>query len=231
MMFTFIYLASQSPRRQELLTQLGVRFIPLLASSDENVEALEIPLSDETADQYVERVTQVKIRAAQLRWQNRVSQGENLPWAPILCADTTVSLGSGDTDKSQHTNLLTVAEIIGKPQDAHDAERILEMLSGKEHRVLTAVCVLVAPDQAASCLIQTSQVRFAKLDKAIIQAYIVSGEPLGKAGAYGIQGLGGALIESIAGSYSGIMGLPLYETAQLLTQAKVSFALNHTNTH
>jgi len=231
MMFAYIYLASQSPRRQELLTQLGVRFIPLLASSDENAEALEVPVPNETADKYVERVTQAKIGAAQLRWQNRVNQGENLPWAPILCADTTVSLGTSETDKSPQTSSLTTGEIIGKPQDAHDAQRILAMLSGKEHRVLTAVCILAAPDQAASCLIQTSWVRFAKLDKATIQAYIASGEPLGKAGAYGIQGLGGALIESITGSYSGIMGLPLYETAQLLTQAKVSFALNHTNTN
>ncbi len=216
-MFAFIYLASQSPRRQELLTQLGVRFVPLLASSNENVEALEIPLPHETAYAYVERVTQAKIRAAQLRWQSRVHQGENLPWAPILCADTTVSHDA--------------VEIIGKPQDTYDAQRILEMLSGKEHRVLTAVCVLAAPDQAPNCLIQTSQVRFAKLDKATIDAYIASDEPFGKAGAYGIQGLGGALIESLAGSYSGIMGLPLYETAQLLTQAKVSFALNYTNTN
>jgi septum formation protein len=231
MMFAYIYLASQSPRRQELLTQLGVRCIPLLASSDENVEALEVPLPDETADQYVERVTRAKIRAAQFRWQNRANQGENLPWAPILCADTTVSLGTSDADTSLQNISLTAGEIIGKPQDAHDAQRILEMLSGKEHRVLTAVCILPTPNQAASCLIQTSRVRFAKLDKATIQAYIASGEPLGKAGAYGIQGLGGALIESIAGSYSGIMGLPLYETAQLLTQAKVSFALNHTNTN
>jgi len=210
---------------------LGMRFIPLLASSAENVEALEVPLPNETADKYVERVTQAKIGAAQLRWQNRVNQGENLPWAPILCADTTVSLGTSERDKSPQTSSLTTGEIIGKPQDAHDAQRILAMLSGKEHRVLTAVCILAAPDQAASCLIQTSWVRFAKLDKTTIQAYIASGEPLGKAGAYGIQGLGGALIESITGSYSGIMGLPLYETAQLLTQAKVSFALNHTNTN
>ncbi len=230
-MFAFIYLASQSPRRQELLTQLGVRFVPLLASSNENVESLEIPLPHETAYAYVERVTQAKMRAAQLRWKNRMQQGENLPWAPILCADTTVSLGSSGADKSSQNTALTAGEIIGKPQDARDAQGILEMLSAKEHQVLTAVCVLAAPDQAPSCVIQTSHVRFANLDKATIESYIASGEPLGKAGAYGIQGLGGALIESITGSYSGIMGLPLYETAQLLTQAKVSFALNHTNTN
>jgi septum formation protein len=226
-MFAFIYLASQSPRRQALLSQLGVCFTPLLASMNENVDALEIPLPIETAYLYVELVARAKVMAAQLRWQNRVNQGENLPWAPILCADTTVSLGASETEKIPLHSSFTAGEIIGKPQDTGDAQRILEMLSGKEHRVLTAVCVMAQPEIAICSVVQTSRVRFANLDKATIEAYIASGEPLGKAGAYGIQGLGGALIESIAGSYSGIMGLPLYETAQLLIQAKVCFALNH----
>lgn len=199
----FIYLASQSPRRQELLKQIGVRFEMLLPSPDEDSEGIETPLPLEKARTYVERVTLAKSLAALVRWQK-----SGLPWAPILCADTTVSLpNSAD------------GEILGKPRDAADAARILNMLSGKVHEVLTAVALTAEPLQKPTILIQTSRVQFANLSPDQIDAYIHSGEPFGKAGAYGIQGLGGAFIPSIQGSYSGIMGLPLYETQQLLAIA------------
>ena len=113
-------------------------------------------------------------------------------------------------------------EILGKPSDAKDAKRILRLLSGKTHEVLTAVAITLSPDSKPACLIQVSEVKFAPLSPEQIEAYISSGEPFGKAGAYGIQGLGGALIPSINGSYSGIMGLPIYETTQLLARAQIS---------
>ena len=199
-MSPFIYLASQSPRRQELLKQIGVRFEMLLPSADEDSEGIEAPLPQEKARAYVERVTLAKSAAALSRWQK-----SNFPWAPILCADTTVSLPNSPD-----------GEILGKPYDAVDAARILNMLSAKVHEVLTAVAITPAPAEAPKVLVQVSRVQFTKLSPEQIDAYIASGEPFGKAGAYGIQGLGGAFIPSIEGSYSGIMGLPLYETQQLL---------------
>lgn len=208
-MHSFLYLASQSPRRQELLTQLGVRFELLLPSNDENTEAIETPLPNENASAYVERVTLAKCDAALQRWAKR-----SLPWAPILCADTTVSLPKNDN-----------AQILGKPEDAADAERTLRLLSGQTHEVLTAIALL--PQQSAKpiSLVQVSQVEFMELSDPLIKAYIASQEPYGKAGAYGIQGLGSAFIRRINGSYSGIMGLPLFEMATLLQQAGVSFTL------
>ena len=197
---SFIYLASQSPRRQELLKQIGVRFEMLLPSADEDSESIETPLPHEKARVYVERVTLAKSAAALSRWRK-----SNLPWAPILCADTTVSLPNSPG-----------GEILGKPSDAADAARILNMLSGKVHEVLTAVAIAIDPAQTPTALVQVSQVQFADLSPEQINSYIASGEPFGKAGAYGIQGLGGSFIPSIQGSYSGIMGLPLYETQQLL---------------
>ena len=199
-MSPFIYLASQSPRRQELLKQIGVRFEVLLPSADEDSEGIEAPLPQEKARVYVERVTLAKSVAALSRWQK-----SNLPWAPILCADTTVSLPNSPD-----------GEILGKPSNAVDAARILNMLSGKAHEVLTAVAITPAPTEIPKILVQVSRVQFAELSPTQIDAYIASGEPFGKAGAYGIQGLGGAFIPSIQGSYSGIMGLPIYETQQLL---------------
>jgi septum formation protein len=203
---SFIYLASQSPRRQEILRQMGVRFEMLLPSSDEDSESIETPLPQEKARTYVERVTLAKSAAALLRWGK-----SGLPWAPILCADTTVSLPT-------HPD----GEILGKPVDAEDATRILTMLSGKIHEVLSSVAVTVSPDEKPIQLVQISQVQFAILSKEQIDSYIASGEPFGKAGAYGIQGLGGSFIPSIQGSYSGIMGLPIYETKLLLDRAQVS---------
>lgn len=205
-MFSYIYLASQSPRRQELLKQIGVHFEMLVPEPGEDAEGIEAPLPNEKARAYVERVTLAKSAAALARWQK-----SEYPWAPILCADTTVSLPSHPT-----------GEILGKPSDVADAMRILSMLSGKTHEVLTAVAIALSPDSKPTCLVQVSEVEFAPLSQEQIETYIASGEPFGKAGAYGIQGLGGALIPSIKGSYSGIMGLPIYETTQLLARAQVS---------
>jgi septum formation protein len=205
-MFSYIYLASQSPRRQELLKQIGVQFEMLIAAPDEDTEILEVALPNEKARQYVERVTFAKSAIALARWQ---SSGK--PWAPILCADTTVSLPDNPD-----------GEILGKPADVADAARILKMLSGKVHEVLTAVVLTIDPKANPLCLVQASEVQFAHLTEAQIDGYIESGEPFGKAGAYGIQGLGGAFIPSIKGSYSGIMGLPIFEVNQLLDFAKVA---------
>ncbi len=202
----FIYLASQSPRRQELLKQIGVQFEMLAPDLSEDSESIEIPLPHEKAHNYVERVTLAKSKAALRRWQKL-----QLPWAPILCADTTVSLPHSEE-----------GEILGKPIDAADAARILAMLSGKTHEVLTAVALTMKPSEEPICLVQVSQVEFASLSSEQIADYIASGEPFGKAGAYGIQGLGGTLIPSIRGSYSGIMGLPLFETTLLLDRAQVT---------
>jgi len=205
-MFSYIYLASQSPRRQELLKQIGVQFELLIAEPDEDTESLEIPLPDEKARNYVQRVTLAKSTIALARWQN-----SGKPWAPILCADTTVSLSGHPT-----------GEILGKPIDAADAARILQMLSGKVHEVLTAVALMLDPETKPLSLVQVSAVEFGHLTPEQITSYISSGEPFGKAGAYGIQGLGSAFIPSIKGSYSGIMGLPIYEVNQLLDFAKVA---------
>ncbi|OWF66508.1 septum formation protein Maf [Polynucleobacter hirudinilacicola] len=204
--FSFIYLASQSPRRQELLKQMGVRFEMLLPNPNEDTESLETPLPHEKARSYVERVTLAKSTVALARWKK-----SGLSWAPILCADTTVSLPNSSE-----------GEILGKPTDASDVNRILKMLSGKTHEVLTAVALTISPNEKPLCLVQVSKVEFALLSQEQIDSYIASGEPYGKAGAYGIQGLGGAFIPAIEGSYSGIMGLPIFETAQLLERAQVT---------
>jgi septum formation protein len=205
-MFPYIYLASQSPRRQEILKQIGVNFEMLVAAPGEDTETLETPLPNEKARTYVERVTFAKSAIALARWQK-----SGKPWAPILCADTTVSLPSNPD-----------GEILGKPNDASDATRILKMLSGQTHQVLTAVALTTDPKIDSLCLVHVSEVEFAHLTEAQIESYIQSGEPFGKAGAYGIQGLGGAFIPSIKGSYSGIMGLPIFEVNQLLDFAKVA---------
>jgi septum formation protein len=195
-MKNFVYLASQSPRRRQLLAQIGVQYELLLASPEEDAEALEVVKPGEAPLTYVKRVTLLKLEAAVMRMKMR-----GLPHAPILCADTTVALGR---------------EILGKPEDAKDALRILKMLSGQTHRVLTAVAV--ASNRKRAICVSVSQVTFAPMKLADIKSYIASGEPMGKAGAYGVQGLAATHISEIKGSYSGIMGLPLFETAQLLKQ-------------
>lgn len=193
----FIYLASQSPRRAQLLEQLGVQHRLLLAEAHEDAESLEATRGREAPATYVQRVTALKLDAAVAR---HARQG--LPAAPILCADTTVALGP---------------QILGKPEDAKDARRMLRLLSGSTHRVLTAVALQHGNRREAA--LSVSKVRFAALTPRQIDAYVDSGEPLGKAGAYAVQGRAAAMIEHIAGSYSGIMGLPMFETAQLLRQA------------
>ena len=190
----FVYLASQSPRRAQLLGQLGVRHELLLAGPDEDAEALEAVLPGESPTAYVQRVTGLKLDAAVARHRRL-----RLASAPILCADTTVALGR---------------TILGKPEDVGDAERMLALLAGRTHRVLTAVAVQHGYDRHAA--LSVSRVRFAPMSDARIASYAAGGEPLGKAGAYGIQGAAAAFVEHIAGSYSGIMGLPMFETAQLL---------------
>lgn len=205
-MSDFIYLASQSPRRQELLKQIGVRYEMLLPAIGEDTESIETPLPNEKARDYVKRVTLAKASFALERWKR-----SGLPWAPILCADTTVSLPN-------HFD----GEILGKPLDAADARRMLEMLSGKTHEVLTAVALISKSEDAPNCVVQISEVQFATLATEQIEAYIASKEPFGKAGAYGIQGSAAAFISKINGSYSGIMGLPLYETAKLLDHARIT---------
>jgi septum formation protein len=215
-MHPFIYLASQSPRRQELLTQIGVKFKLLLADSSEDVESLEIQLPNEPALAYVERVTLAKLIAAKQRLNAR-----GLPSAPILCADTTVTITLGDGKSIKEI-------ILGKPTDHQDAKRILQLLSGKTHQVHTALAVMGNPhinDNKPILLISSSQVTFKTLSNEEIDAYTSTNEPMGKAGAYGIQGIGGCLIKEISGSFSGIMGLPLYETSQLMNETGVQFSL------
>jgi septum formation protein len=199
-MSAFIYLASQSPRRSQLLTQIGVAHEILLPDSAEDAELLEAVRGREAPGRYVARVTGLKLDAAVARLQRL-----GLPAAPVLCADTTVALGR---------------EILGKPADEADARRILQQLSGQTHRVLTAVAV-----QAGRMRVQAlseSWVQFAPMTAAQIKAYAASGEPMGKAGAYGVQGRAASHIKQIRGSYSGIMGLPLFETAALLRSVGVA---------
>jgi septum formation protein len=215
-MHSFIYLASQSPRRQELLTQMGVKFQLLLADPSEDTESLEIQLPDEPALAYVKRVTFAKLAAAKQRLHAR---GLNL--APILCADTTVALILDDGISSKEI-------ILGKPTDHQDAKRILQLLSGKTHQVHTAVVMAGNPhihDDEPKLLVSSSQVTFKSLSNVEIDAYVTTEEPMGKAGAYAIQGIGGCLIKHISGSFSGIMGLPLYETSQLMHETGVKFSL------
>ena len=197
----FIYLASQSPRRRQLLDQLGVRHELLLPDAPEDAEALEAVLPGELPADYVQRVTALKLKAARARLTRR-----GLPPAPILCADTTVALGR---------------RILGKPVDAAEATAMLSALSGRSHRVLTAIAI--SHGRRTLAAISLSQVRFAPLSPATIADYIASGQPYGKAGGYAIQSQLAGWIPHIAGSHSTIMGLPLFETAQLLRQARVRF--------
>lgn len=190
----FVYLASQSPRRRQLLEQLGVSYELLLPDETEDAEALEVVLPFESPKAYVQRVTLLKLTAALARMKRR-----GLPIAPVLCSDTTVALGR---------------TILGKPDDAGHAQQMLSSLSGRTHRVLTSVAVGSVRKQAQALSI--SAVRFAPLTRTQIKNYVASGEPMGKAGAYAVQGRAAAYIEHISGSYSGIMGLPMFETAQLL---------------
>jgi len=182
----FIHLASASPRRSELLGQLGLRCDVHPADIDESRRAGEAPVV------YVERLALEKARAA------LASIGA--PRAPVLAADTTVVLDD---------------RILGKPRDRDDATATLALLSGRSHEVLTAVAVV---DTArAETAVNRSIVRFRPLESHEIEAYWRSGEPADKAGAYAIQGIGAIFVEELRGSYSGVMGLPLFETARILS--------------
>jgi septum formation protein len=200
-MSPFIYLASQSPRRRQLLEQLGVRHELLLPDEGEDTESIEAVMGNEAPATYVQRVTSLKLDAALLRCKRR-----GLKAAPILCSDTTVALNR---------------TIYGKPADAADAQRMLGELSGKTHRVFTAVAIGTARKRVQ--ILSESRVSFAAMSPSQIRAYVASGEPLGKAGAYAVQGRAAAYISHIRGSYSGIMGLPVFETAQLLQSMGFKF--------
>ena len=192
-----IYLASRSPRRRDLLAQMGVKFEPLLfrEGNRQDTDTDEAVQPGEQPDDYVRRVTMLKVGAA---WQ-RVLMRRGLQRKPVLAADTTVALAG---------------EILGKPADREDAERMLAKLSGTQHRVLTAVALQF--DSRVELAVSESLVTFATLDAARITSYVASGEPFDKAGAYAIQGRAGAFVERLEGSYTGVMGLPLYETGNLL---------------
>ena len=191
---SFVYLASQSPRRRQLLEQLGIRYELLLPDATEDAEALEVVLKNEAPTAYVKRVTNLKLDAAVARLKR-----QQLQPAPILCSDTTVALGR---------------IIYGKPNDEKDAKRMLTTLSGHSHRVLTAVAV--QSDRKRFDALSTSKVTFDEMTQKQINAYVSTGEPFGKAGAYAVQGRAALYITRIDGSYSGIMGLPIRETALLL---------------
>ncbi len=193
-MTDFIYLASQSPRRRQLLDQIGVRYEMLLAGGDEDAESLEAALPGEAPAAYVRRVTRLKLEAALERMRRRA-----LPPAPVLCADTTVALGR---------------QILGKPDNAAHARRMLQTLAGRTHRVLTAVAVGAGRRRVDA--LSESRVTLARMTPRQVRVYVKSGEPMGKAGAYAVQGNIAVHISRISGSYSGIMGLPLHETAGLL---------------
>ena len=191
-----VYLASRSPRRRELLTQIGVQFdtIVFRGHPREDKELDETPLAGEEARAYVERVARAKAAHSWniIGWRKQLAQ-------PVLAADTALELEG---------------TIIGKPLNGDDAHAILRRLSGKTHRVLTSVAV--AFDGRIESRLSVSDVRFGELDDGEIRRYVASGEPMDKAGAYGIQGHAGLFVEQLVGSYTGVMGLPLYETGVLL---------------
>lgn len=196
-----IYLASRSPRRRELLKQIGVPFDLLLLREDlrRGADVDETPLPEESPGVYVLRMAGVKVNMAVRQIAMRA-----LPQKPVLAADTTVVFDG---------------EVVGKPEDADHAGRILRALSGREHQVLTAVAVGLR--ERVETQISVSSVWFRELSDADIRRYVATGEPLDKAGAYAVQGRAGAFVTRISGSYSGIMGLPLAETAELLQKFEI----------
>jgi septum formation protein len=195
-----IYLASRSPRRRELLAQIGVRYHLLLFRNrpDSPPDVDESMVPNEAADSYVERVARAKAEAG---W--KLIRLRNLPIAPVLAADTTVSLQG---------------RILGKPANRKEAAEMLAALSGQRHEVLTAVAL--ARDDQVDSLLSRSEVLFKKLSADEITHYVATGESDDKAGAYAIQGRAARFVMELRGSYSGVMGLPLYETAQLLEKLR-----------
>lgn len=196
-----IYLASKSPRRQELLRQIGVAFteIRLREASGRHRDVVEEALEGEPALHYVERIARTKATVGWRRMEER-----RLPPLPVLAADTEVVLD--DT-------------IFGKPADADAARTMLARLSGRRHDVITAVALRFGDEVEVA--MSVSQVTMRKLSAREIGRYIDSGEPFDKAGGYGIQGLAALFIERIEGSYTGVMGLPLFETGRLLVQSGI----------
>jgi len=192
-----LYLASQSPRRSELLTQIGVSFTVLAVDIDETVK------NNEIAENYVTRLAKEKALASwnESPFNNKV----------VLGSDTVVVING---------------EILGKPESEQDAKRMLLLLSGKTHQVMTAVALAQAAENSSQPeldhILNVSEVSFKALSTTEIEQYIASGECDGKAGAYAIQGAAAAFITHLSGSYSGVMGLPLYETMALLNKAGIS---------
>jgi len=197
-----IYLASRSPRRRELLKQIGIAFELLLLREDlrRGADVDEALAPGESPAAYVSRVARAKAEAGWIRIASR-----RLQLYPVLAADTTVVLDG---------------EIIGKPADARGAQQLLRRLSGQAHQVMTAVAV--AREARVETALSISAVEFRELADGEIQRYVASGEPLDKAGAYAIQGRAAMFVRAISGSYSGIMGLPLFETAELLGRFDVA---------
>ena len=191
-----LYLASRSPRRRELLNQMGIDFDTLIFRDGgrADFEIDETPQAGEDPIIYVERVARAKSEHGQ-----KIVNERKLPQRPILSADTTLEFAG---------------EIIGKPVDAADAVAILHRLSGQTHRVLTGVAVTLSG--RTEFVLSSSEVRFRVLDDDEIRHYVMSGEPMDKAGAYGIQGRAGMFVEYLAGSFTGVMGLPVCETGELL---------------
>lgn len=191
-----IYLASRSPRRRALLKQIGVNFEVLMFRDEppRGPDVDETPLAGEHAHDYVTRLARLK---AEVGWMCLIKRG--LPKLPVLASDTTISLDD---------------EIMGKPADREAAEAILQRLSGRAHEVLTAVAMSF--EGQTKIKLSATTVEFKLLTEQNIKHYVATGEPFGKAGAYAVQGLAAAFIARIEGSYSGVMGLPLFETAELL---------------
>ena len=202
------YLASKSPRRKEILEQLGFRPV-ILASNDHtlrNFQGDEVQLPGEAPEDYVVRIAQEKALIAFEKIQH-----EKRPVLPVLSADTTV---------------IAQGQILGKPDDEKQAKAFLRTLSESEHEVRTAVCVGTNKDNLLTA-VSVSKVYFKELTEEEITAYVRLAEPYDKAGGYGIQGLAGAFIKKIEGSYSGIMGLPVYETYELLARFGINLFGEH----
>ena len=193
-----IYLASRSPRRQDLLRQIGVAFdeLRLREAPGRDPDIVEGPREGESAPEYVKRIARTK---ANVGWERMTERG--LPARPILAADTEVVLDG---------------HIFGKPADATHTREMLERLSGRTHQVLTAVALRWEREFVLS--VATTQVTMRELTEGEMDRYIATGEPVGKAGAYAIQGRAAAFITRIEGSYSGVMGLPLAETSAALAR-------------
>ncbi|WP_067519870.1 Maf family protein [Endozoicomonas ascidiicola] len=188
-----IYLASQSPRRAELLQQIGVSFQKIVCSIDET------PIAGERPSDYVLRMAKEKAIAG---WQRLLHSKKEK--RPLLASDTTVVFDG---------------QILGKPEDENDARRMLQLLSGQKHQVMTSIAL--SDGERAVSEVVTTEVVFNDLTNQLINDYIASGEPFDKAGAYAIQGYGAVLVASIAGSFSAVVGLPLMETARLLSEFDV----------